>query len=188
MTLTDSDSNADTEYEEYTLRREAELEEEEKEANDHKEKRLTEEIVKGLESIKVLTNEHLEEKGLLSKEEQQQQEQSTTTTHFKQIHTQDGETTTTVKTYSDLGERFSTLTEKMKVAVSEINDQDLRSQNIPFIDHDENTSTTTTTVVVSKSGDNSDLLLDKAIAESMHLDHKQLVEQILLEKSLSQND
>lgn len=163
-----SSSEDGTEYEEYCLSGITELPKatgggEADESNDL-EKKLTDEIVKDLECITVLTKEHLSEKGLLSKESEYKNDD---TPNSDQIHIKTEsktmstfEVTTTkaenISTYTELGPRFTSLTQQMRQALNEMEEQD---KQMPYMDQDEKN-------------------LDDAIAESTKLDQNLVVDSI----------
>lgn len=187
-------SEAGTEYEEYSLTGVTELpgataEDEKKaeEENAEKEKKLTDEIVKDLESITALTKEHLSTKGLLNEDEPSKKADETTTTS-DQIHMKNENKTTTyretfksqqtttsssssrtekISTYTELGPRFTSLTQQMKQALDEMEEQDKR---MPYADLDAEKS------------------LDDAIAESTKLDRDQLVDSIQVKTEYRKSD
>ena len=179
-------SEAGTEYEEYSLTGVTELpgataddDKKAEEENAKKEKKLTDEIVKDLESITALTKEHLSAKGLLGADDEPAAKEEPTTTTSDQIQKKSEnkkttytetfkskETTTSssssrtekISTYTELGPRFTSLTQQMKQALDEMEEQDKR---MPY-----------------EADRDDDKGLDEAIAESTKLDRNQIVDSI----------
>lgn len=143
-------------------------EEDEKErmkANDLKEKELTSDIVKSLESISQLTSQHLAAKGLLPKDKDKVEVREHTMTYQSSVLKEKStakESQRSISHHSDnddyasLGNTFRDLTEKMKDVMSEMDETQMK-----FIDEDED-----------------EVKLDQAILEASGLDKEVKVIQI----------
>ena len=119
------------------------------EASIKREDEIAADIVKNLENISQLTNQHMASKGLLNAKVEEEEEEETNHHLPPKIEEEKEEET---RTYEELGLKFQHLTDKMKVAVDEMKSNE--EEKMLFIDEDD---------------DVDDLKLDEAIIEASGL-------------------